>query len=54
MTEQSKSANPEGPSRKTFVQRLTNIKPSDLVILFFLCVLVGMVLAFLNVDPADL
>lgn len=40
--------------RKSFVQRLVSIKPSDLIALFFLCVLAGLVLAVLNVDPATL
>ena len=54
MTEQTKSTSSDGAPRKSFVKRLTAIKPSDLVILFFLCVFVGMILAFLNVNPADL
>lgn len=40
--------------KQTLRQRLTDIRPSDLVILFFMCVLVGLILAFFNVDPADL
>ncbi|XBQ16115.1 MAG: hypothetical protein ABL308_14325 [Oceanicaulis sp.] len=44
----------EKPSRKTLMGRLAAIRPADLVILFFLCVLVGVILAFFNVDPADL
>lgn len=42
------------PRRRTLVQRITDVRPADLVILFFLCVLVGLILAFFNVDPADL
>lgn len=42
------------PKRSGLVGRLTDVRFSDLVILFFLCVLVGLVLAFFNVDPADL
>ena len=39
---------------RSILQRLAAVKPSDLIILFFLCVLVGMILAVLNVDPASL
>ena len=53
MTEPSKSTADAQP-RRSLMQRLTNVKPSDFVVLFFLCVFVGMILAFLNVDPADL
>ena len=42
------------PARKTFVQRLVSIKPSDLIALFFLCVLAGLVLAVFQVDPREL
>lgn len=41
-------------ARPTLVRRLLNVRPADLVILFFLCVLAGLVLAVLNVDPAAL
>lgn len=41
-----------GPRR--FVQRLFAMRLSDLVLLVIMCVVVGMVLAFLNVDPARL
>lgn len=44
----------EPAPRKSFIQRLLAVRPSDLVIVFFLCVLVGMILAVLNVDPARL
>jgi uncharacterized membrane protein len=40
--------------KRSLAKRLADVKPSDLVILFFLCVLVGLILAFFNVDPADL
>lgn len=40
--------------RKSFVQRLISIKPSDLVALFFMCVLAGLVLAAFQIDPARL
>jgi succinate dehydrogenase hydrophobic anchor subunit len=45
---------PREQERKSFVSRLVSFRISDLVIVFFLCVLVGMVLAVLNVDPARL
>lgn len=55
MTDPSKSApQPAASERPSLIKRLAAVKPSDLVILFFLCVLVGMILAFLNVNPADL
>jgi len=41
-------------ARKSFVQRLVSIKPSDLIALFFLCVLAGLVLAVFQVDPREL
>lgn len=41
-------------TKKTFVQRLLSIKPSDLIAIFFLCVLAGLILAVFNVDPATL
>ncbi|MFP4520185.1 MAG: DUF6460 domain-containing protein [Oceanicaulis sp.] len=40
--------------RRTLRDRITDVRPADLVILFFLCVLVGLILAFFNVDPRDL
>ena len=55
MSEPTNTAADAKPSAaKSIVQRLAAVKPSDLIILFFLCVLVGMILAFLNVDPASL
>lgn len=54
MTEPSKSTTADAHPRRSLMQRLTNVKPSDFVVLFFLCVFVGMILAFLNVDPAEL
>lgn len=47
-------AAPKAAAPRPLIQRLAAIKPSDLVILFFLCVLVGMILAFLDVNPANL
>lgn len=41
-------------TKKSFVKRLVSIKPSDLIAIFFLCVLAGLVLAVFNVDPATL
>jgi len=45
---------PKAASSRPLIQRLMAIKPSDLVIIVLLCVLVGMILAFLDVNPADL
>ncbi len=53
MTEPSQTSAPSH-GRKSLIQRLAAVRPSDLVLIFFLCVLVGMILAFLNVNPADL
>jgi hypothetical protein len=50
----SQDQNTQAKSQKPFLQRLLAVRPSDLVIIFFLCVLVGMILALLNVDPARL
>lgn len=50
----SEDQKPAAPERRSFIQRLIAVRPSDLVIVFFLCVLVGMILAVLNVDPARL
>lgn len=44
----------ETRTKKSFVKRLLSIKPSDLIAVFFLCVLAGLVLAVFNVDPATL
>lgn len=44
----------ETRTKKTFVQRLVSIRPSDLITIFFLCVLAGLILAVFNVDPATL
>jgi hypothetical protein len=44
----------EDRPNKSFLQRLLSVRPGDLVIIFFLCVIVGMLLALLNVDPARL
>lgn len=46
--------NAERSHSRSIIKRLAAIKPGDLIVLFFLCVLVGMILAFLNVDPASL
>lgn len=42
------------PQRRTLAQRLLSVRPSDLIILFCLCVVAGLVLAVFNVDPATL
>lgn len=48
------SENTTATPRRSIAQRLLSVRPSDLVILVFLCVLVGLVLAVFNVDPARL
>lgn len=40
--------------RRGFLARMAAVRPSDLVVLIFLCVLAGLVLAAFNVDPAEL
>ncbi|KAA5805198.1 hypothetical protein F1654_04225 [Alkalicaulis satelles] len=42
------------PARRTFLQRLVAFKPSDIVLLVVLCVVVGLVLAAFRIDPAEL
>jgi hypothetical protein len=41
-------------ARRSFWRRLAAVRPSDIVILVVLCVVVGLALAAFNVDPADL
>lgn len=41
-------------ARPGFWRRLAAVRPSDIVILVVLCVVVGLALAAFNVDPADL
>ena len=43
-----------GRDRRPFWRRLISVRASDLIAVFFLCVLAGLVLAVLNVDPAEL
>lgn len=50
----SQKQNTDPRSSRTFLQRLFAVRPSDLVIVALCCVLVGMLLALLNVDPARL
>jgi hypothetical protein len=47
-------AAPPPRARRSFWQRLAAVKPSDIVLLIVLCVVVGLILAAFNVDPADL
>ncbi|MCC5996015.1 MAG: hypothetical protein JJU18_06555 [Oceanicaulis sp.] len=51
---QTPDATPPTPARRTFWQRLVAIRPSDIVLLLVLCVIVGLVLAAFRIDPADL
>lgn len=44
-----------GPTAKrSFVQRLTRFSTADILRLILLCLIVGLVLAAFNVDPAEL
>lgn len=40
--------------RKTFLQRFIAVRLRDILVLFLLCVLAGVVLALFNIDPAEL
>ncbi|WP_019959893.1 DUF6460 domain-containing protein [Woodsholea maritima] len=40
--------------KRSFVQRLISIKPTDIITLIIFCVVAGLVLGAFNVDPADL
>ncbi|MGP1275908.1 MAG: DUF6460 domain-containing protein [Caulobacterales bacterium] len=40
--------------QKTFLQRLVSVRLRDILVLFLLCVLAGLVLALFNIDPAEL
>lgn len=40
--------------QKTFLQRLISVRLRDILVLFLLCVLAGLVLALFNIDPAEL
>ncbi len=44
----------ETGEKRPFWRRLVSVRASDLIALFFLCVLAGLVLAVLNVDPGEL
>lgn len=44
----------EPPAKKSFLARLISITPGQLLAVFFLCVLAGLILAVFNVDPATL
>ena len=54
MSNDSPTRSEDAAPRKTFLSRLLSIRPSDLIAIFFLCVLAGLVLAVFNVDPATL
>lgn len=45
---------PQSTGRKSVLQRVLSVRFADLMIVFLLCVLVGLVLAVFQVDPADL
>ncbi|MCW5725131.1 MAG: hypothetical protein KIS81_09240 [Maricaulaceae bacterium] len=42
------------PQQRGFLARLTRVTPGDLVRLFFLCVIAGLVLAAFRIDPRRL
>lgn len=42
------------PPRKSFFQRVVAVRLRDIIILFLLCVLAGVMLALFNIDPAEL
>jgi ABC-type sulfate transport system permease subunit len=42
------------PRKRSFRERLLSVRPSDIVTLVILCVVAGLVLAALRVDPAEL
>lgn len=46
--------NDQTAPRQTFIQRLVAVRVRDLVWLFFMCVVAGLVLALFNIDPAEL
>ncbi len=46
--------NTEPAPRQTFVQRLMAVRFRDIIVLFILCVIAGLVLALFNIDPAEL
>ena len=47
-------AREQRPKKKSFFARLVSIRPSDLIGVIVLCVIIGLVLAVFNVDPANL
>jgi len=51
---QTPDAAPPPRRSRSFWQRLAAVKPSDIVLLVVLCVVVGLILAAFNVDPAEL
>lgn len=42
------------PTRKSFFRRVVAVRLRDLLVLFILCVIAGVVLALFNIDPAEL
>ncbi|WP_107712617.1 DUF6460 domain-containing protein [Oceanicaulis sp.] len=45
---------PKTSERHSLVHRVLSVRFADLMVVFLLCVLVGLVLAVFRVDPADL
>lgn len=42
------------PPRKSFFHRVVAVRLRDILVLFLLCVLAGVILALFNIDPAEL
>ena len=53
-SETQRSEKPAAPVKRGFVQRLLAVRPSDIATLVILCIVAGLVLAALRVDPAGL
>ncbi len=52
--ETQRTEKPAAPEKRGFVQRLLAVRPSDIATLVILCIVAGLVLAALRVDPAGL
>lgn len=50
MSEQS----PQSSGPPSVIKRILSVRFADLMVIFLLCILVGLVLAVFRVDPADL
>lgn len=45
---------PNSAGHKSMLKRILSVRFADLMVVFLLCVLVGLILAVFQVDPADL